>query len=416
MDVTEWDVEKYKVEHECDEHWDLRKSFLEAHKDRFAIDQLVCLAQVFTNIELLGCRYPEETMDLVAELSEDIAKDYRERQKTKLQRTFVKASDAASSKAKGRSSTTPSSTNSSPITKNFDNNKNDNVRKYETNDDNISCKKTRIDKNNQPYGKLVLFQYPNQAPASIIDSLGRLSAQPIECKHEVKKLDDDKNDCKCEIFIGGKFLSSGNGKTKKLARAAASEIGLQILRKYYYLIEVKTEWKDNLIGDSNKLVKTDESENSSCDKKKNESDKLLGDNVGAKLMKLMGWAGGGLGKSEQGITEPVTVDKTISRRGFGMKLTSKNMRQFKQKCLQTFKQYIIDGDKNDLIFADFEKEERAIMHQCAKQVGLKSNSINRNGKRTLLVSRKIDPNDLVDELLTVGGSTEKYTLLFPTDN
>lgn len=40
-------------------------------------------------------------MDLVAELSEDIAKDYRERQKTKLQRTFVKASDAASSKAKG---------------------------------------------------------------------------------------------------------------------------------------------------------------------------------------------------------------------------------------------------------------------------------------------------------------------------
>lgn len=40
-------------------------------------------------------------MDLVAELSEEIAAEYREKQKTKLQRTFVKASDAASSKVKG---------------------------------------------------------------------------------------------------------------------------------------------------------------------------------------------------------------------------------------------------------------------------------------------------------------------------
>lgn len=51
----------------------------------------------FTSIH----RYPKETMDLIAELSQDVAADYRERQKTKLQRTFVKASDAASSKAKG---------------------------------------------------------------------------------------------------------------------------------------------------------------------------------------------------------------------------------------------------------------------------------------------------------------------------
>ena len=40
-------------------------------------------------------------MNLIAELSEEVAGDYRESKKTKLQRTFVKASDAASSKAKG---------------------------------------------------------------------------------------------------------------------------------------------------------------------------------------------------------------------------------------------------------------------------------------------------------------------------
>lgn len=96
-----WNVEEHKQEHECEEHWELRRRFLLAHKDKFPEDELVCLAQVFTNVEFLGCRYPRETMDLIADLSHDVAGEYREKQKSKLQRTFVKASDAASSKAKG---------------------------------------------------------------------------------------------------------------------------------------------------------------------------------------------------------------------------------------------------------------------------------------------------------------------------
>ena len=57
METNEdWDVEKHKQEHECDEHWELRKRFLTTHKDKFPEDELVCLAQVFTNVELLGCR------------------------------------------------------------------------------------------------------------------------------------------------------------------------------------------------------------------------------------------------------------------------------------------------------------------------------------------------------------------------
>uniref|UniRef100_A0A182YDW3 XRN2-binding (XTBD) domain-containing protein n=2 Tax=Anopheles stephensi TaxID=30069 RepID=A0A182YDW3_ANOST len=93
-----FDVEKYKTFYECDEHWELRKSFMESHINSFPEDELVCLAQVFTNIELLGCQYPPETMRMVAELSKDIVTKYRDARTGKLKRTFVTASDAAASR------------------------------------------------------------------------------------------------------------------------------------------------------------------------------------------------------------------------------------------------------------------------------------------------------------------------------
>ena len=43
-------------------------------------------------------RYPAETMKTVAELSHGIVDDFRERQKTRLQRTFVGAEDATKAK------------------------------------------------------------------------------------------------------------------------------------------------------------------------------------------------------------------------------------------------------------------------------------------------------------------------------
>lgn len=52
---SKWDVESYYDETEPDEHWQLRKHFMEVHKDKFSEDYLVALAKTFTNIEFLGC-------------------------------------------------------------------------------------------------------------------------------------------------------------------------------------------------------------------------------------------------------------------------------------------------------------------------------------------------------------------------
>ena len=46
--------------------------------------------------------------------------------------------------------------------------------------------------------------------------------------------------------------------------------------------------------------------------------KALGDsNVGHKLLSLMGWAGGGLGRDGEGRAEPVTATTVFGREGLG---------------------------------------------------------------------------------------------------
>ncbi|XP_045136663.1 protein SPT2 homolog [Portunus trituberculatus] len=98
---TSWDIESYRASYESDEHWTLKREFLEAHKERIPEARLICLAQAFVNIELLGCKYPDALMRQVEVLARDVGCDFKENKKNMLQRTFVKASDAAGAKVKG---------------------------------------------------------------------------------------------------------------------------------------------------------------------------------------------------------------------------------------------------------------------------------------------------------------------------
>ena len=55
-------------------------------------------------------------------------------------------------------------------------------------------------------------------------------------------------------------------------------------------------------------------------------------NVGHKLLKLMGWSGGGLGKGGQGISEPITAAGVTNRQGFGSASVDQDFK-FKMKKL-----------------------------------------------------------------------------------
>lgn len=59
---TDWAVEQYRTKFEPLDHWNLKVEFMEAHKALIEEERLVCLAQVYVNVELLGCRYPTPVM------------------------------------------------------------------------------------------------------------------------------------------------------------------------------------------------------------------------------------------------------------------------------------------------------------------------------------------------------------------
>lgn len=88
------------------------------------------------------------------------------------------------------------------------------------------------------------------------------------------------------------------------------------------------------------------------------------DNVGRKLMKLMGWGGGGLGVKEQGIEEPVEAALQVQRRGLGHTENDSNFQQFRKNATEYLKKWLNNDSKNDLVFAtEFSSDERKVIHE-----------------------------------------------------
>ncbi|KAH0952250.1 hypothetical protein HN011_003788 [Eciton burchellii] len=436
MDINEdWDVEQYKVEHESDEHWELRRNFLLAHKNKYSEDTLVCLAQVFVNVELLGCSYPEKTMDIVKKLSEDIAAEYREKQKKKLQRTFVGASEAASSKVKGNFKTSSITKECIPNTsksisntakqlnsfKKLDTKKFSNIKEqsisnktqcqsFKKLDEGPSSKKLKLNNvtsyGDYSYEDIVLWERANDLPQNILDTSAKISGAKLEWQYVEKQ-----GVWECIIYLNTKKLTCRTSFNKKSAKNEAASNALNKLRKCCYTIKVK----ENTNAKSNVTVTTKKIKPET--NVRHDDDWKEFDCIGKKMMKMMGWMGGGLGKSEQGVVEPMsaTVQSQVSRKGFGLKSNSCATREMKAKCENLFKDFLKTDMQNDIVFLDFTNDERKMIHQIAWTMGLKSRSYGPSDKRKLIISRKIEVRDLLNELKNFGGITEKYELIEPTN-
>ncbi|GFS66584.1 uncharacterized protein NPIL_231292 [Nephila pilipes] len=67
--MSSTDFEEYRQPWETGPHWELKKEFLKTYENDYPIDRLLCLAQAYSNIELLHCSYPQPVMREVEQCS-----------------------------------------------------------------------------------------------------------------------------------------------------------------------------------------------------------------------------------------------------------------------------------------------------------------------------------------------------------
>lgn len=85
-------LDSLRVIHESEEQWRMRRMFIERHMADYPKNRLLCLAQIYCNMNLLGCTYSEELMNTVKEMGVGICDEVLRDRKRTFERGFALAS------------------------------------------------------------------------------------------------------------------------------------------------------------------------------------------------------------------------------------------------------------------------------------------------------------------------------------
>lgn len=83
------------------------------------------------------------------------------------------------------------------------------------------------------------------------------------------------------------------------------------------------------------------------------------------MLKMLGWSGGALGTSGDGIKEPISIQMKVDRRGLGLS-SDPNANKLNYKFFNNYltKFQTDESATYDLVFPkDFSKEERKSLHE-----------------------------------------------------
>ncbi|XP_056634157.1 homeobox protein 5-like [Diorhabda sublineata] len=245
-------------------------------------------------------------------------------------------------------------------------------------------------------GQLILLQNNNEIPPVLLNNAAH------QVKNCVMAIDRDEATGYSKLRINSTIIAEGMYSSKKDAKEALYEMGLEILKNKCFYITSKSHYEEVSMNDiNNHKVNTQE------DDTMNSNSKAL------QMMLKMGWGGKGLGTKEQGEQKSVAekIIENISREGLG--LGGQSVMQEVDKILADYAK----SNKTVTLGFDsgFTKEERAQIHSIAAKYHLKSKSEGGFNNRRITISKKMSKWVLVRELLRVGLENESYILTIPDD-
>ncbi|XP_055896902.1 uncharacterized protein LOC129928137 isoform X3 [Biomphalaria glabrata] len=211
---------------------------------------------------------------------------------------------------------------------------------------------------------------------------------------------------RCILKIEGKVLADMKGVTKPEAKNEAAAEGLKKLRQLCWTIKIKkvvdsdfTVTKEEMLSHINEQSNVIYNDNS---------------NIGNKMLRKMGWSGGGVGKDGSGISEPITLTSVFNRQGFGLDAGNGVTGEFRKRVREVIQNYAASSDQEDLMFSnEFSSEQRKVIHDISRKFKLQSKSRGKGQERYLCIHRKRTSDQLISHIMSCGGETAKYKLVPP---
>lgn len=246
-----------------------------------------------------------------------------------------------------------------------------------------------------------------QALNSSCDAMSTLSR--TACANRLRgtfEVESAESGYKCTYILGHCEIKHGVGETKQEAKLEAASASLAYLQSVAPTLRMKRR----VDGHGPELTKN----TFGTPGESSAQGQIASENIGHKLLKMMGWSGGGIGKEGLGIVEPVMLKETCGRNGLGFSGGPARMNSnFKTKVHQVLKEFADTVVLQDLVFSpEFDNEERKYVHSVARRYGLKSVSVDGPSGRFLTVRHKLSVRQLVDTILA-SGPTEKYEVVMP---
>ncbi|KAG0713190.1 NF-kappa-B-repressing factor [Chionoecetes opilio] len=164
----------------------------------------------------------------------------------------------------------------------------------------------------------------------------------------------------CTVSINGVDVVKTKAIGRKKAREQAVVEALAVLPKHCFTLKVKKDIRAE-------SVTLDQVANDLAARNSFSDNHMATNSVANKMMKQMGWTGGGLGKDGEGITEPIRPSEVFGRQGLGHIETNKGAvtPAFRKRVRDIIQNYACNSSEAALAFSsEFSKDQRVEIHNC----------------------------------------------------